>query len=212
MAIFTTACAKAPSWGALLAGLGSSATLCISNGIVADITSNPAVRGIINCWTMVLTAVGHLTAGIISICVISRWANGWDLSFWINSSLTWLALMAVLLPPETSNIVTSAASSIETQSIQKDKRWAPILLPFRMVFLEPIVATSTLFLSLLYSIFFMFFQLLPRIGSDLYGFGSERLVIVFIPIAIGAILAGLITTVPPYTILRDKRYRMAMPC
>lgn len=220
MATFTTACAKAPNWGALLAfrflaGMGSSATLCISNGIVADITSNPAIRGIINCWTMVLTALGPLMAGIVSICVVSRWTDRWDVCFWINSGIAWLAFLAVLLLPETSKSVTSAASSIEsssieTQSLKKGNKWTSVMLPFRMIFLEPIVTTSTLFLSLLYSIFFLFFQLLPRIGSDVYGFESDRQTLVFIPIACGAVLAGLISTVlePALRALSEsKRYQ-----
>lgn len=199
MATFTTACTQAPTWGALLAfrflaGLGSSATLCISNGIVADITSNPAIRGIINCWTMVLTALAPLMAGIISICVVSRWSDGWDLCFWINSGLAWLAFLAVLLLPETSEKIISAASSVDQAPSKEVNRWTAIILPLRMILLEPIVTTSTLFLSLLYSIFFLFFQLLPRIRSSVYGFASERQVIVFIPLAIGAILAGSITT------------------
>ncbi|CZT14341.1 uncharacterized protein RCC_00318 [Ramularia collo-cygni] len=200
MATFTTACTKAPNWGALLAfrflaGLGSSATLCTSNGIFADIAPSPAIRGIMNCWTMVLTALGPLMAAITSISVISRWPDRWDICFLINAGIAWLAFLAVLSLPETSAKVVSAASSIESQSMKKEETWSRIVLPLRMIFMEPIVTTSTLFLSLLYSIFFLFFQLLPRIGSDVYGFGTDRQVIVFVPIAIGAILAGLIITI-----------------
>lgn len=214
MAIFTTACAKAPNWAALLAfrflaGLGSSATLCISNGIFADIAPSPAVRGIMNCWTMVLTALGPLMAGIISICVVSRWIDRWDVCFWINSGIAWLAFLTVLLLPETSAKAVSAASSIDTPSLKKERSWGPIILPLRMIFLEPIVTTSTLFLSLLYSIFFLFFQLLPRIGTDVYSFTPDRQIIVFVPIAIGAVLAGLINTVlePALQALSTSRHR-----
>lgn len=73
-----------------------------------------------------------------------------------------------------------------------------------MIIFEPIVSVTCLFMSLEYSIFYLFFQLLPVLFTETYGFSTKARVVVFLPVAVGSILAGLV-----YTILEPTLQRLA---
>lgn len=203
LATFTCASVGAPNWAALLmfrflAGVGSTAAMCVSGGIIADIVPAPATRGLISCWFMVTSTLGPLIASTCSILANNRWPWRWEISIWINGGGALLAFFAILLLPETlKHATTTSSMSSSLSSDERSKRRSPmehILLPLRMIIFEPIVSVTCLFMSLEYSIFYLFFQLLPVLFTETYGFSAKGRVVMFLPVAIGAVLAGLIYT------------------
>jgi hypothetical protein len=73
-----------------------------------------------------------------------------------------------------------------------------------MIALEPIVSVTCLFMSLIYSIFYLFFQLLPVLFAETYGFSKESRAVIFVPVAVGAVIAGLV-----YSVLEPSLRRLA---
>jgi MFS family permease len=61
--------------------------------------------------------------------------------------------------------------------------------PIRMLFFELIVLTSCLYLSLVYAIFYLFFEAYPLVFEDLYGMTPGISGLAFLPIGVGSIIA-----------------------
>ncbi|KAL6155999.1 hypothetical protein ACJQWK_05073 [Exserohilum turcicum] len=164
MFIFAAASAAAPNWNSLLAfrvlaGLGASAPMIVSGGILADIFKDPAIRGYIITGLMVAITLGSLNPLIISLQVMARWPDSWLLCFWIHTAISGLSWLIVLIMPETNTVskTPSGAQHNHPASAMLQR----LLLPTRMALFEPIVVATCLFLSLQYSIFYLFFQLIP---------------------------------------------------
>ncbi|CAK3772306.1 MFS general substrate transporter [Lecanosticta acicola] len=195
MAIFNMASAAAPNWAALLAfrffaGFGSSAAMVVPSGIIADILPNVHLRGLASSWMMVNTTLGSVFGSIVSTAVHARWPGLWNVAYWINGGASVLAFALLLALPETrkKTIGEKHESPIKLSRVEQ------LILPIRMLLLEPMVTFCCLFLSTIYGIYYLLFQLLPPAFTTVYGWEGKTNDVTFVPLAVGTVLAGIVFT------------------
>ncbi|KAF1986299.1 MFS general substrate transporter [Aulographum hederae CBS 113979] len=208
--IFTMACALAPNWPALivfrlLVGIPASCPITVVGGVCADIFATSEARGRAMAIFMASTVFGPLIGPIISgyMAPISwRWA------FWIGliiAGVTWVPLVFVpetygpvllkykaqKLRKETDNPNIVAAIELEKHDI---RHIITVVLtrPLRMMFFEPLVLFSCVYLTYVYGVFYMFFQAFPIIYQETYGFTAGQMGLAFLPIGVGAAIAMFI--------------------
>ncbi|KAJ9662737.1 hypothetical protein H2198_001186 [Neophaeococcomyces mojaviensis] len=210
--LFTMACALAPTWASLLffrflCGIFASAPIACVSGIYADINSDPRTRGRTMAFFMAATTCGPVAApplsGFISENVTWRWVFGVAAIF-ASTSLPFVILLpetyvpillskrAARLRKETGNQNITAQSDLQKKSFRYVMT-VVMLRPFRMLFQELIVSTTCMYLALCYGIFYLYFEAYPIIflGADsVYKYSPGIAGLTFIPIGIGAIIAG----------------------
>ncbi|KAK3072978.1 hypothetical protein LTR53_005838 [Teratosphaeriaceae sp. CCFEE 6253] len=204
---FTLGCALAPSFPALvvfrlLVGIGASTPMSVIGGIFADIYNTRKARGLVITLFMAATTwgplIGPIASGYVSVV-------DWRWSYWvllIVSGCTWPFLIFM---PETYGpiVLEHKAKALRKQTGNSDllaptelqkfdlRNLLVVVLtrPVRMFFTEAIVLTSCLYLSVIYGIFYMFFQAYPIIFGGIYGFSAGEQGLAFIPIGVGAAIA-----------------------
>ncbi|KAK0365184.1 hypothetical protein LTR91_023708 [Friedmanniomyces endolithicus] len=207
---FTLGTALAPTFAGLvvmrlLVGIGASTPMSVIGGIYADIYNTRKARGLVITLFMAATTWGPLIGPIVSgyVSVVS-----WRWSYWcllIISGATWPFF---LFMPETYGPIVLKREAQRLRKKTGDQNiLAPIELeafdlrnllvvvltrPIRMFFTEAIVLTSCLYLSVIYGIFYMFFQAYPIIFGGIYGFSAGEEGLAFLPIGVGAVIASLI--------------------
>ncbi|PPJ49734.1 hypothetical protein CBER1_02860 [Cercospora berteroae] len=208
--MFHLGCALAPNFESLIVmrlivGIGASTPVSVIGGIYADIYGTPKARGRAVTSFMAATTWGPLAGPIISGFVAPV---SWRWAFWsgfIIAGATWPAVIflpetygpvllkrkAEKLRVETGNEKIVAPIELENQS------WGEFITvvltrPVRMFLFEWIVLFSCLYLSVAYAIFYMFFQAYPIIFGGIYAFNAGETGLTFIPIGVGAILAGFV--------------------
>jgi MFS family permease len=209
--IFVMATALAPNFASLvvfrlLAGIGASTPVSVIGGIYADLYSTPRARGMAITAFMAATTWGPLSgpliSGFISMNASWRWVYWFELIF---AGVTWPFL---LLMPETFGPVILQRKAkrlrkekgdpniVAPSEIEEQDLWALISAvltrPLRMMFLEAIVSSTCLYLSLEYGIFYIFFQAFEPIFSRIYGFNPGEVGLAFIPIGVGSVIAAAI--------------------
>jgi MFS family permease len=199
MATFNMASAAAPSWPSLLAfrflaGTGSTAAMVVSGGIIADILPRPAARGMANSWLMVNTTLGSVFGSVVSTAVYARWPERWNFGYWINGGASILAFLLLLLLPETRHQLTTGHGHSDHLPLELS-RLGQMMLPIRMLLFEPIVTFTCLFLSIVYAIYYLLFQLVPPAFLMAYGWESKDQDINFVPLAVATVIAGIVFTV-----------------
>lgn len=177
--IFTMACALAPNFAALvvfrfLCGFGGSAPNAVLGGLFSDIYTDPHSRGLVMSWFMFATTFPPLLGPIISGFVSS---TSWRWAFWAGLIIGGPAFPLICTIPETFYPVLlrryeqgsglKRMQSMNSVSVQRKMRRffkkARLVLsrPFVMIIREPIVAACSLYLALIYSMLYLFFQAYP---------------------------------------------------
>ncbi|KAJ5565086.1 hypothetical protein N7513_001328 [Penicillium frequentans] len=205
--IFMMACALAPTFPALLVfrffcGLGGSAPNAVLGGLFSDIYENPHHRGLAMSWFMFATTFPPLLGPIISgfISTIT-----WRWTFWAGLIIAAPGFPLLVTMPETyvpvlrrrSERDDEKAGYIEKSSGHDAKSFSSemrVILgrPFLMFTREPIVFCCSLYLALIYSILYLYFQAYPIIFQDLYGLSAGIGGLAFLPILPGSILAFVV--------------------
>lgn len=179
------ACALAPTFPALLVfrffcGLGGSAPNAVLGGLFSDIYENPHHRGLAMSWFMFATTFPPLLGPIISgfISTIT-----WRWTFWAGLIIAAPGFPLLVTMPETyvpvlrrrSEIDDEKAGYIEKSAGHGSKSFSSemrVVLgrPFLMFTREPIVFCCSLYLALIYSILYLYFQAYPIIfqGKSCY--------------------------------------------
>lgn len=207
---FTLGCALAPSFAGLivmrlLEGIGASTPNAVVGGLYADIYSTHKARGLVMTIFLAATTWGPLLGPIISgfISPVS-----WRWSYWALLILAGLTWPAVLCMPETYAPIVlkrrarklrkqmgnpNILAPIEVRPIKMKELIVVVLTrPVRMFCTEAIVMSTCLYLALVYGIFYMCFQAYPIIFEGIYGFNAGEEGLAFLPIGIGATLAGIV--------------------
>lgn len=193
-ALFTMACALSPNFEALLVfrllcGLFAACPNAVVGGLYADIYDEPVQRGRMLAYFMAATTLGPPLGPIIS--GFASLVN-WRLTFWIGLALIGVGLPVVILMPETyAPIVRRRLRRKEAKKLEADESdeaqasadMAPLgrtetlssqrdmkvifTRPIVMFCKEPVVLFCSLYLALVYSVLYLFFQAYPII------FGGE---------------------------------------
>lgn len=202
---FTLGCAMAPTWPALLVfrflvGLCAAAPYTLGGGICADLYSNPAHRGLAIMVQMIVLNIGPATGPIIAGFVSPA---SWRRKYWVALLLAGVSFIPLLFLPETYGPVLHTRHARATrfwvgrsakpaplvsnkQSLRKTLSVA-LIRPFRM-FSEPIVLATSLFMAMVYAIFYLFFEAYPIIFGGVYQMSTGMSALAFIPMPIGACL------------------------
>ncbi|KAI1456409.1 MFS transporter [Annulohypoxylon moriforme] len=194
--VFTLACALAPTWPALLifrflSGAFASAPITVVGGIFADIYDDP------------LTSLGPIIGPIISGFVSPV---SWRWTFWVGLIIAGATWPLVLVLPETYPPVIllrrakrmRAASPNHAQNIYapielEDNGWkhtvtVKLARPVVM-FKEPIVICTCMYLALQFGIFYLFFQVYPIVFQGIYNFNDGLAGVALVPVGVGGVIA-----------------------
>lgn len=172
--VFMLACSGAPTYTALLVfrllcGLNAAAPTTVIGGLYADIFDDPAQRGNAMALYMSLTTIGPLIGPLIS--GFSSQIS-WRWPFWIAALIAVPGLPFVLLLPETfapvlhnkyiqkrlKNGVSSEGPELQLNSFDVRKIF---LRPMMLMITEPILLSTSLYLTLVYAIMYLMFQAYP---------------------------------------------------
>ncbi|KAF2087160.1 MFS general substrate transporter [Saccharata proteae CBS 121410] len=206
--IFTMACALANTFAALvvfrlLVGVPGSCAISVVGGICADVYNDPTSRGRAMALFMACTVFGPLIAPIIS-GFISK--VSWRWSFWVDLSICGITWIPLLLMPETYApvLLKRRAVKLRKETDNQDLR-APLEVeskgagyivkvvlarPFRMLFREPLVFFSCIYMGFIYGLLYIFFEAYPIIYQETYGFNAGETGLAYLPIGIGAVFAS----------------------
>ncbi|SMR47412.1 unnamed protein product [Zymoseptoria tritici ST99CH_3D1] len=206
---FHLGCALAPTFSGLiimrlLSGIGSSTPVSVIGGVYADIYSTPKARGRAVTMFMAATTWGPLLGPIVSGYVAP--AMGWRWTYWVGLMIAGVTWPFVMFLPETYGPVllqrraarlrreTGDAGIVAPIEMQRQtwQEFCTVVLtrPVRMFLNEWIVLFSCLYLSVAYAIFYIFFQAYPIIFQGVYGMSAGEQGLTFLPIGVGAMLAG----------------------
>ncbi|CAF9934741.1 MAG: hypothetical protein ALECFALPRED_006072 [Alectoria fallacina] len=223
--IFTMACAVAPTWPGLLVlrflvGAFASGPITVVGGMFADIYDDPVSRG-----RSVAVLIGCTTLGPVIGPVISGFASplSWRWTFWIALIIAGASWPPLLFLPESFGPVILARRARAIRAKGSKDTFAPIELEAKgvkhmmtvtlvrpiLMFAEPIVLCSCLYLAFEYAIFYLFFEAYPIVFQGIYHMSTGVAALALVPVAIGAILASFISLWYD-RILRRAKDRQAM--
>lgn len=175
--IFTLCCAVSPNYESLLVfrllcGIAAAAPNAVAGPVFADIYNHPGPRGRVTayflCATSMIPPFGPIISGYST-------AVSWRLTFWVGLSIAGLFLPLVLCLPETYTPVirqrefggSSNGENVPSPEEKRKRLWKELKTvfarPFVMITREPVVLFSSLYLALVYSTLYLFFQAYPII-------------------------------------------------
>ncbi|CAH0015684.1 unnamed protein product [Clonostachys rhizophaga] len=200
--VFMLACSGAPSYSALLifrllCGFNAAAPTTVINGLYADILDNPSERGSAISFYQAVTTCGPLIGPIISGFSSQL---SWRWPFWAAAIIASPGLPIVLTIPETFAPVLqnkdirrkikkglAGPESLEQMHVFNPRKI--FVRPFVLLFTEPILLFACLYLTLVYSVFYLMFQAYPILFQRHYGLSPGVAGLAFLPTALGAIVA-----------------------
>ncbi|GAM34044.1 hypothetical protein TCE0_015r01373 [Talaromyces pinophilus] len=222
----TLACAFTPNWGFFLAfrmicGLAGAAPQTVVGGMYADMFFDGRTRGRAMVTYMSAASFGPILGPIISGCSVPygwRWAFRIDL---ILTGTTWLALLftsetfgPALLKQQASKLRKKGGSNryFSRAELRSDSTFSTtqlIVRPITMLIFEPIILSTTVYISIAYSLVFFYFQAYPIIFEGIFGFDVKSASLTYIPIGIGACSSGLVTLC--YDLYYEKSKKLGKP-
>ncbi|KAF7717207.1 Uncharacterized protein PECH_004061 [Penicillium ucsense] len=206
----TLGCALAPNWIALLifrliCGTMAAAPQTVSGGVYADMFSNIKSRGRAMALYMSASSFGPIIGPIISGCTVRY---GWRWTFRIDliiCGVTWTALLflsetfsPVLLKKQARRLCKESNSKryFSPQELDSTVGFTftqTLTRPLSMLFFEPIILFSAIYVSLAWSMVFFYFQAYPIIFKGTYGFDVAMTSLTYLPMGIGAASSCLFT-------------------
>jgi multidrug resistance protein len=176
--LFTMACALAPNYAALLicrliCGVFAAAANAVPGAMNADIYTDVSTRGQAMSLVMYITTFGPQCGPILS-----GWISpiSWRWTFWTGLLLAAPGIPMMLLLPETYVPVLMARRRHQQRAKDEEngeKRPASTIArtskreiyarPFLMLYHEPIVLFTSLYLALIYGVLYLFFQAFPLV-------------------------------------------------
>ncbi|KAJ5181891.1 MFS multidrug transporter [Penicillium cf. viridicatum] len=219
----TLGCALAPNWSSLLVfrticGLMGAAPQTVVGGIYADLFFDLRSRGRAMAMYMSACSFGPILGPIISGCSVKY---GWRWTFRIDlilTGITWLALLftsetfgPALLKRQAAKLRKDSGSNryFSRQELNLDSRFTPmeiITRPITMLFFEPIITSTSIYIAIAYSLVFFYFQAYPIIFGGVYDFTVEQTSLTYIPIGVGAASSGFVALY--YDIIYEKAKKL----
>ncbi|KAG5754286.1 hypothetical protein H9Q69_013664 [Fusarium xylarioides] len=209
--VFMLACSGAPNYAALLifrflGGINAAAPTTVIGGLYADILDKPSTRGNAMALYMTVTTIGPLIGPIVSgfsSPVSWRWP------FWIAGMMAIAGLPLIITIPEIyapvlHNKMVKAHIKRREKENKKNKIGSAdeeplelkpfnvrkiFLRPMKLLFTEPILASTSVYLTLAYSVFYLMFQAYPRVFQGFYGLSPGMAGLAYIPFCVGVVLS-----------------------
>ncbi|KAH6976777.1 major facilitator superfamily domain-containing protein [Ilyonectria destructans] len=211
---FTLGCALSSNWTSmlvfrLLSGTFASAPAAIGAGIIADIYSDLAMRGRVLTYFFAASTCAPLVAPTIAGYVSQV---SWRWAFWVGlilAGVTWLPL--AFLPETFGPVILARRARAIRKAVQETGQGNPetyaaieldtkdwnnlvgliLVRPLHMLFTELIVASSSVYMALAYSVYFMYFQTYPIVFKGIYEMSIKMTGLMYLPIIAGVLL-GLV--------------------
>ncbi|KAM0277697.1 hypothetical protein ACHAQH_005640 [Verticillium albo-atrum] len=198
----TMACALSDRFALLLTfrfltGFVASAPNATVGGLLADAHPEKRERGRAMAYFTCAAVAGPLFGPLVSGFAQ---AHSWQLVFWVGLAIAGVGLPLPLLLPETFAPVLEkrrarAAGDVEENVSGPSEK--SLLAELRVVFTrpavmmvrEPIVLWTSLYLALVYSILYLFFQAYPVIFEGVYDLSPGIIGLGYLPILAGILLA-----------------------
>jgi multidrug resistance protein len=173
-AMFTLGCALSPTFESLLVfrffcGVNGSVPNAVLGGLYSDIYDDPDRRGRAMAIFMFTAIAGPMAGPLVSGFAVLL---SWRWVFWVALITAGAGVPCILLLPETylpvllrkEDIKSSPQLGIDQSNRAQAYSARKIFIrPFLMLLREPIVAFTSLYLSVIYGILFLFFQAYPVI-------------------------------------------------
>lgn len=172
-ALFTLACALSPTFKSLLVfrffcGVNGSVPNAVLGGLYSDIYNEPDRRGRAMAIFMFTAIAGPMAGPLVSGFTVLL---SWRWVFWVALIITGAGAAFILLLPETYLPILEKKKTMNPQlgSDEAHKAKAQFtarrifIRPFSMLLKEPIVSFTSLYLSVVYGILFLFFQAYPLV-------------------------------------------------
>lgn len=192
--VFTLACALAPSWPAFLffrfmLGCGAAAPQTVSGGLFCDVYPDLGPRGravaVLGLTSNVGPLVGPMVSGFTSTS-----PSTWQWQFWCCLILAALNWPMLLVMPETfAPLLRARAKAAASPRPVGLGALAKVLARPVRILSEPLVFFTDLFILYQYVIFFLYFGAYPVIFRRVYAMSDGAAALMFIPIAVGAVVA-----------------------
>ncbi|KAM0750746.1 MFS polyamine transporter [Meredithblackwellia eburnea MCA 4105] len=198
----------------LIAGLFSSAPMCLAGGSLADVWTvedRGMPMAVFSATIFLGPCLGPIFGGWIAQKV------GWRYLYWVLFALTGAVFVGTLFSPESLAIVLlrrkaerirketgdeSYQSQGEMDKVPLSHRLKIALVrPFILMFCEPIVLFMSFYLSVVYSLLYLFFFSTPIAFAEIRGFSGGITGTTFVATMIGLVIGML--TMP----LQEKKFR-----
>lgn len=199
----------------MLQSLGCSATVAISYGVVADV-STPAQRGSMLGFAMIATNLGPALAPVIGGVLVDK--AGWRWIFWFLLICgAFVLILIILLLPETARHIVGngyilprkwrrpSISLITNFSIPREAKVCvsgsgsqeqrPLRIPNPLRSLRILIyrdaGAITLMSGIFYLIYYCIQASIARIFKDLYGLNDTLVGVSYLAIGVGVVLGGV---------------------
>ncbi|KAI7674185.1 MFS general substrate transporter [Hortaea werneckii] len=208
--VFIIPCAVAENIGTLIVcrlidGIAFAAPMTLVGGTLADLWRNEE-RGVpMACFSaapFIGPAIGPLVGGFTGD------ALGWRWLYWLQLILSGFCYVLITFTvPETyaPTILARRAKKLRKQTgdckyvteMDLDKRPLGerlrvfLVRPFQLLFMEPIVLFISIYMSVLYSLLYMFFIAYPVVYQEGKGWTASSTGLMFIPLAVGVIMSAM---------------------
>lgn len=211
--IFNIPCALSPNIGGLLVcrflcGVFASSALSIAGASLVDMHND--TRGLALSFFSFCPYSGPVISLIVNGFIATD-TERMDLIIWVNMAFAGVMWIMVSLMPETYApvILKRRAKKLRKETgndkIMTEQEATPLsfkemvneclIRPLKFVVTEPLLDLVCAFVALIYAYLYAFFFAYPYIFSTLYGFGDDKIGLMFIQILIGAGFAVITTYV-----------------
>lgn len=193
-----------------LGGLFASAALATGGASVGDVIPLPWIPVGLVAWS-VGAVCGPSLGPLIGAALVSRW--NWRATFWFMCILsgTCFVFLGFMLPESygptilhrraqrlralTGNEKITTAGEIADNALTANEFIRDILWrPFEVMLFEPVVLVIDVYIALIYSVQYLWFEAFPLVFIYTYNFTLVQMGVTFIAIAVGIILGAIIYT------------------
>lgn len=202
---FTIGCALSQNTAQILvfrflAGAGGSTPLCVGAGVIGDLFL-PVDRGSANTLFSLGPTVGPVLAPLIAGFIEEN--LGWRWNFWVMSIIAGvIAILGTIFYPETYSptLLRWKCSKLRKETKNKnlktiydiadgstiwDKAYVALALPFKFLFIHPMVYGLGAFQAFLYGLFYLLIVAFPSVYSNTYHFNKGIQGLMYISFGIG---------------------------
>ncbi|KAI0845339.1 bicyclomycin resistance protein [Daldinia vernicosa] len=219
---FQVGCALSPTLNALIifrffAGVFGSVAITNGGGTIADMITQEkrgAAMAVFSIGPLLGPIVGPVAGGFLSD------AEGWRWSFWllaiIGGFLAILMLFSVKesyapvilqkktikLRKETGNELLR--SKLDAGLSPRDYFKRGIIRPFKMLFLSPVIAITSLYMAVTYGYLYLMFTTMTEVFQGYYGFSTSTVGLAFIGLGVGSLIGIFLFSATSDRYIRKK--------
>ncbi|KAI0150096.1 bicyclomycin resistance protein [Hypoxylon sp. NC0597] len=203
---FSVGCALSPTLNALIvfrffAGVFGSVSITNGGGTIADMIAQEKRGGamaVFSIGPLMGPIIGPVAGGFLSD------AEGWRWSFWllaiVGGFLSILMLFSlkesyapVILEKKVAKLRKETGNNLLRSKLDaglspKDYFKRGIIRPFRMLFLSPIVAITSLYMAVTYGYLYLMFTTITEVFQEYYHFSTSTVGLAFLGLGVGSMI------------------------